>query len=662
MSVVLVLELIQLILFLGLFHLIFHMWIPRFDVPFFGITASGLALELMMTIFPAWPAFWIVLNLFSAAGIVFFFSYLRRTQPEIESAEPADNSRFTYTAFSWVAAVSVAAVLFVSLVYLHPANTQMSPQRVSRSSALLSELFVAEDNFSHVNIIAEVRRTGKTTYFENKSTRDNHMVSPLSAYAQFPHVIANNIVTADHVAHVAIGKKSQNANQILDSFMFAHFIGFGMATALGLCVVLKLFYRKSVPRWDVSILIGICGMALIFRYTTLNIIDLGFFSQAAGIASLIMCLFMEATLLDEKKKFNIYKKTTLRLIPVIAIGHTWWFLLPIGVMFFAVATIRDFYPLLRIKQWKQIIITSCIAFLGMLIALIPAYSQIFVLKVSTKSAVNMGGGIRAISVHQVILECAVMLAFSCVLFYLKRNDENRKLYFDSLLFFAIAFSFLVLLCEYQIRTNGAINYYGFKLAWTVFWLPVLGVLLFGAILVRFVMRLISRHAPRSRNVISTLLMLILVLVLAMSMGSFVERRSLVSVWSPNVQQLDDFMRAVDAADQKGVPLIVLSDCSPLTTYFFQRAASSFNTHFDSDVTSYRLGILNGDDVDKLSRRLFSKNKDSYYFFDATPTEDSNAPSDRIDMRNSEGMRTQLDKSSSYDRTGACSTEVISRNN
>ncbi len=652
-----VIELLQFISSIFLIHLFLKSKFPNNDVPFLGLVGAGALSELLMTISPTWVFLWVLYlcaTLYLVTKLWKKQKVVWRELYQYNRNKDTGKTTFSYTVYAWIVAFSVAAMLFGGLYFLNPANGH--PEQVTKTSILMQQIMLGVDNSSHVGWTNEINRSGRTIYFSSDG-KDNNRYAV--GYPQLPHVITSHVQSAIQTADALTGSRIERSSEVLIAYIFSFYLLMGMTIALGCCIVMKLLDQMQVAGLGMAVLVACGSSALILRYVAVSIIDHGFFSQPAGIFGLFLIVLIEIGLLRENEKAHIYLRTAMRLFGVVVVGHTWWILLPIAFVLFGIFTLRDIHRTFRVEKTykkKQFIYLCIITVLGILVSILPVFAE-FYRKTDLEKAIISGGGVVPISVRNVILWCVFFTVIGALFVTFKLKTRFTQPALDVILFIATSGLFLAVFIFYQVKVGGKIDYYGYKLARTVYMIPILGVVLLACLAIGFIFSHSKSMKILPSRLIQSATIILFIIPMSFANMKFLQERAVSFNYAPNLQQTIDLKRAVDEANRRGETLIVVGDCTPQLVYRYQINASALQPFYTKEIIEYELALLLKPDRENQRKKIFKQLGPKIYYFDITPLVDENAPSDRIPSQY-EGARTQIDSTQDYEEQLSCSQDVL----
>lgn len=633
-----VLQLLEFMSFLILTNLMFRRFEKPIDIPFLGFFTSSVLYMVPFVFLPANTLVWSAVVLATYVGVFFSFKDWWKNQKSVDSIH-----KISLTIIGWIVAFLVTATFCTSMLLFPPSNRQKNSEPIGRSAKLMSQLFAGEDNFAHVNMMKVLHDTGRSTYFYSTKVEHKTLFKGSSSYPQLPNAIASNFQTAIDVAAHFVSPNSTKSDRLLLAYIVAHFVLVGFLIGIAVCVVLSILRRFAKINDYLLVIIAAIGTIFALNRLTFPIINYGFFSQSAGTAALLMLLLIEVD-----PTFNSLKKNQrilvalLRAVPLVLVGHTWWYLAPlaftvIGIRFLG-ELITDFKNRsLRKNIWPTIILAVAGAF-----SMLPAFILIFLYKTDAGDTLKAGGAIEPIDIPSILKYLiAATLLFLALHFALAK--KNRVVTQNLVVFSFFGYLSLKLVSRYQLSATKAYSYYGYKLAWSVAWVPFIAGLLFVSLICVFVVSIYRKNLKEKINIPTAFLTPLLIAVIFFMLSNVVakESTSLGSLW--NQRQLSDFNLALNTANEKGKQLIVVSDCSPIFNYFHQKAAISLQTNHTKEMNKYSLLVLTDSvSASKYASKLLKENPRKYMYVDLTPLSDNNSPSDRFEGKGYEGLRTGLE--------------------
>ena len=565
------------------------------------------------------------------------------------------------TIYGWFASLLVLIVLFSSLFISKPSTKVQGSSSLSTHALMFSQIAMGEDNGPHMTLVKEINRSGFTTYFTNDNDAYERLYPGIKTYAQFPHVITAVTLSADDAFSSITYRDVSDTELLIESYIFG--FNFFIAMSIGMMVGLALSFVRIFGKVSIfsALLLSAVGSLLAIIFFGQSIINYGFFSFAPVMIFMMMQANIELFLSSNDDEVNLVARTFLRLIPIMAIGHTWWLLLPASLGFFALMTCIDLFNL-KAKFIQNALLVFAVSVIPILFSLIPAFILVFLTDVDVSEATNSGGAIKYISVRNILV--ATFISVLAILsFYLfgryKKNNMIKKTSRSLGLCIATFALFVLAYSLYQIKTLKHFDYNGYKLGWALAWLPLAVFLLLFLLIVNYVL---TGSYSKSNILKVGIFAIISIAVLSTSVSHY---RTYRAQYATNLsgpiykQNLDEMIKAVDKSSENNQYIIVLTDCSAYTIYFNQKLAMSLRGKMDEVLFSYMLkdlekGKINRDErVLKVYKKLGAEN---IFYYDMTPTSFNSSPSERLLHKNAQGLRTKVVKISKSDTNQFCATE------
>lgn len=99
---------------------------------------------------------------------------------------------------AWPIALFVTAFLLWTTLAFSPINTRPEAGMSSSRDKLMVQLFQGEDNFTHINLVQAINKTGNSTYFSSTKDWNYKLLPTVSSYPQLEHLATSNIKVAIH--------------------------------------------------------------------------------------------------------------------------------------------------------------------------------------------------------------------------------------------------------------------------------------------------------------------------------------------------------------------------------------------------------------------------------------------------------------------------------
>lgn len=563
---------------------------------------------------------------------------------------------------AWSISVFVCTTLFLNAFYLQPGLYSNNASNLKKRDLLMTQYFQGEDNFSHISIAEVINIRNESTYFDGKTSKGNMILPDLLGYAEGPQSAVSVVKSLFHATTSIAGKQESNFTYLITSYLFVHFLMGGMLIGLLTTLVLKLLNRLYNLNFATISIVTILATTTYMRYTLFPLLDVGFFSQSAGLIAIFATVYLETS-----KEFLEYSKIKptisliLRLILLIITGNTWWILLPVLLPIFCLRQSLIWFRYIKNKNFGVLILNLFITLVGAVLTGIPMFIQIVVLKTDISLFANTPGGILPIEVGKILFVLSVLLAILLFLIFLTKKSFAKQP--NSLVItasFTLSFLFYVsAFAIFQQVTKETFSYYAFKLTWSLSWLiPFLVILIIGIITIKIccIKKVMSFSRPLFQ--ISSL---IIICVSSIFFYSSLKIHNVNLKNSSNLELLANFSKAIDLAEADGKTLVIVSDCNKITDYYFQRAATSSQASIPPQILNYLLSTLKTEQLNRdfIQSELISSFADKIFLLDISPTVDDNAPSDRLKLMNVKYNRTtvfELDQSSAL--SNLCTNEQL----
>ncbi len=612
-------------------YLLIRRYLPGIAIPFVTIMGASTINAIFFITLRGVFTLWIIAFIAVTLGTTWEtknFLHRRKTKKD---NDPSQHSRFILK-LAWGIALTITCVLFANALFFQPALREPGVERISARDKLMSQYVKGEDNFSHINLIEAIHKRHQSSYFEGQSSHQDVLWPDLAAYSQLPHMTVSIVETGIYDVGRVGQQRTTHFSSLLYAYILCHFFLAGML--VGLVVTLAISLGTQIFRLTRKMegILAFAGTAIILRITFFPLLDAGYFSQSAGLIAIFASVYLESN----PRFKNVQKQTPLvaclaRCVPVIICAHTWWILLPISVSMFAYGQFHDWYRNFKSKEFHALYKGLILTAIAGVITVIPLYSQVVLMKSSPLNIATLQGGIQPISI-KVCIAMLILSLFAYIWLYFRQKSIDQPTIRLAMFFMAIVSLYFLAFAVYQYRSTHSFSYYTYKLAWSSTW-----VIIFSALF--FTTALFSR-----RMLQSILLLIILILSFFFIVDAFeIHNDNLAQ--STNLRVISDLASAIDTANDLNRAVVVASDCTTQYDYFLQRAAISAQARIDPDVFQYVLGVISG----KFSRRqeeqgiVLTKSTSSIYFFDATPLQDKNSPTDRYRAQGLTSSRTSLAK-------------------
>lgn len=633
-------DIVQLFCFICLLLLVNqvkHRKYNSLEIPFINLITSTVLYSSGLIVFESNLFLWMSLSVVLSIAVIIlkvkyhwlFFNF-----------EKGLNAKMNVL-LGWTIFIAVTISLFATLC---TANIEKTT-KVSRQTNIYSQAFLGEDNAAHMNLLREIGEQNHATYFLSREDFQDRLFPPAKTYPQFPHIGASVVFDIDRLVSDLTGRETGDTQQLIESYVLALYMAIAMAVALAITFSV-VFVNKLRSTSVISIFVtSIFACVMLIDKFAISILAFGFFSFIPLTCFLVLQLFIEILLSsDENKDISLMWKTLLRLVPIIAIGHTWWLLLPVSFGFISILTVRD---LIKDKNNLRSNVFKLLAVFipASLFAALPAFLLIFYTDTDIQAAAETGGGIKELDVGNVISYSFITLFCFVALYgyaHIKKKSNLKAQSFIYSIFTLLTLFLTTSIVYYQRQSIGNVSYYGFKVSWALFWLPSIALIILGL----FVFNKILDFKLFSNVWVKAVFVgVVLICGFAISIPTLKdfrnEYRLALSYVAPS-EQLRGLIQASDLANRKDKHVIIVFDCNQ-TAYFYyyhQKYALLLSAKFSDEIYSYMRLTLSGEpdikEFEKIYIKLGAKN---LYYYDMTPSQLPPASKLSLFKNNVEGART-----------------------
>ena len=360
--------------------------------------------------------------------------------------------------------------------------------------AAMNALVVAEDNASHLSIMAGIRDQQAYLYGDWGAVTDQ-VVSGLQDYPQGVHTVA---AVVSHLTSPA----ALSPSQAVDHYWAALAICWAVLV-LALSEVGMALARHLGARGRPLVLAAVLPVlvALLSPFSTL--LTLGFFTQIAAYAALVVLVLL--AVLEDAEAVSTWS-VGLAVAGLVLIAGSWYIVLPIAALPAACVFRRAGW------SWDGrgfVLAAGCVLLSG------APHVWSSLGTGGAAAAVNAAGGVVPLGVVVGSLTVIVPLLLHRVL------SVDRRLSAAWWLPWAASMGFSLALMAYQLASAGAVSYYFEKSLYTVLGLSTIGIAALVAL--SLTAGASSSTSEAVRRTTSVLLVVLLLLPLVLHPGTFFGR-------------------------------------------------------------------------------------------------------------------------------------------
>lgn len=305
------------------------------------------------------------------------------------------------------------------------------------------------------------------------------------------------------------------------------------------------------------------------KYLMFQIISWGFFSQSAGLIGIFLAFIIETDpdLILNKNEKQI-RIALLRTIPIIIVGQTWSPLFLVLIPFIFAQLVPEYFSALKSKTLKSTILPTFVLLCGSIFALLPTFILLFAYNSDPLNIAKLAGGIQHIDIVKILIYLSLFMIISFSLIFWFKAERNL---YRSIFYFTASSCFALLTISlYQKISSNSFSYYSYKMAWSVAWIPLIGIFIF---IGHLFFRLINSGFKIGFIKSSSLMTFAISLTVAFCAYNLVKISSIQALSfsrGTNSIQLADLAQAIEKADNQDKTLIVISDCAGNLDYNLQK--------------------------------------------------------------------------------------------
>jgi hypothetical protein len=333
------------------------------------------------------------------------------------------------------------------------------------TSSLLQYSTHSVDNFAHVEHSIYNSTEHRTSYFDKHARNTALTGGSSSAYPQIFNVIHSAYFDIARIANSAIGHPLNDLTVLYGTFLSMQFLVISIVCGLLWKILRSIMSKVDNFPSHLGILFAAAGVmgTLMVNYTMM--LAAGFPSQMMVEVALVTFF---ACRLWQNEDSPLYEKLIVPALLCIAIGNSWWLLLPPYLAAFGLYVICTSCG--RLSRKQGFIIKTAFLVVAGIISLIPAISQIFITKtnlvnVSTTDGYSYPISPLLVSVLLVVTSIVLFVQNRSQLFPLSKKKIIAFMRSVDLVYYFLGV-FVILFIIYQKMRIHRVNYYANKAMWS----------------------------------------------------------------------------------------------------------------------------------------------------------------------------------------------------